>query len=292
KQRLRHDILDLMATFPDPSAIPLLKSLLNGDDPEVEIPTALLLYQLGDKSGVPIVVEKILEGDSSRRPRRSNSRYLREIHKQVIGSPEVVFRLVESPQGADDEKRARILQALTIQSNASHLPLYEDALDSPNAEVRKAGLKGIERLIRNALEGIDDDFVEFKNEELKPLRMLLKWAFDDESIMKDDGHFPDYHILGELEGALLAIPGEKGLFYDRKTNKIEILSKTDFESRRAEVRGQDWQSRTIATGGVGKGSAFGYLMMNVSLNHGGESYLFKKVDGEWKPIASLGGWIS
>lgn len=279
----RFELLQLMEMFPDAAAKPLLLGLLKTDERWTRLYAARVLGRLGDYSGVPGLIEDIaFEG-----PVEANYYYQIGNALRDIGSPDTRTRLLAFFGKSSGNVRYHALDVIVQQEDPAYIDLFERLVGDKDEELSRRAAWGIARLVLAANKNRDRDLVTISERDLPPIRSMLLWAFLDRKIQSGDVSFPDRSIR-KLKGAVATVGRWQYIQFKMDGQAVELIDLKGDQSPLAPDGSTPSRQGPYAAGSVNWVQEGKYLVLELDINCGGASYLFRQDRERWVPVRLLG----
>jgi len=285
----RYDILGLMELWPDPNAIPLLRPLLDSDDPWDQLGAARVLGTLGDRSGTGRLADHLMH------PNREIAYhyFAHDIGEalRVIGAPDTPkrLRLVYDRGGLRTKELA--LHAMAQQRDPAYLQFMERQARDPNSGIREAAKREMGSLIAMCRQDSRESEKVLTESDLAPLRDMFLWSFFDEKIQADDPSFPNHGGLKSLQGAVAVANRWQQVEFIASDRAVKLIRTPPGKPMMTSGGLRAGRNQPFAEGDIERATLGQYTSFFLHVNHGGASYLFEKQGGTWRPIGYAGGVI-
>lgn len=285
----QRDILLLMEAYPDPAAKPMLQSLLMTDNRFSHLYAARVLGKLGDYTGVPIILEDLLTPKPM--PYHFHAHDVGQALKE-IGDPETRERLEALYRRVEGEDRGRVFNVIGQQEDRAFLPFLDKLVDDstdPNLLCGAAGAIG--RLIYSMYKDKPRQALEITDTNLAAARLMLRLAFHGERLRDFDGGFPDHALLAKMQGAVLKAGEYAYLLYKAEDGTLREMSMQNPDDAQLIAQAKPRSEDSFGYGSVYWMVYENYMSLNLHIDYGGSSHLFRMAEGRWAPVCSLGGVI-
>jgi hypothetical protein len=286
---LRYDILGLMELWPDPNAIPLLRPLLDSDNPWDQLGAARVLGKLGDRSGAGRLADHLMHPSTE----IAYHYFGHDIGEalRVIGAPDTAKRLKSLYGRGGLRTKELALHAMAQQRDPTYLQFMERQAHDQNSGIREAAKREMGALIAMCRQDLRESEKVLSESDLAPLRDMFLWAFFDQKILADDPSFPAHQGLKSLQGAVAVANRWQQVEFTASDQAIKLIRAS--AGKPATTSGGILAGRNspFAEGHIERATLGQYAAFFLHLNYGGASYLFKKQGGTWRPIGYAGGVV-
>jgi HEAT repeat protein len=285
---IRGDLLQLLEVFPSPTARSQLVKFLAANDPWTRLHAARALTGIGDYSGIYLLLNSL---GTEPETRISASFYGHHVGKAVrdANAPDTEKRLRNMFASAEGATRQRVLQVISFQRDVTYLPLFLQLLKEPDKKISATAMGGILGIFYAESNQQRQVAPKLTEAHMAPVRQLLEWAFFDQKIAPDDGAFPDHQLLGKKQGAIILGNEYQSLQFEARSKTLSLIpTPRDGKTPQGKPFGR---KQPVARGQIQFRQIASFLLVSLSLDHGGANYLFEKNGNEWRPLAATGPYI-